>query len=48
MSKNRKLEEEFDIDEDMIYFEDLIPTCFACGHKIDKTSKTCPYCETKF
>lgn len=47
MSKNRKLVEKFDVDEDKIYFEDLVPTCFACGHKIEKNTKICPYCEIK-
>jgi len=47
LSNGIKHENEFDEDEDQIYFEDLTLVCFACCHKIEAKSEFCPYCGTK-
>ena len=42
-----KHDNEFDEDEELIYFENLSPVCFACYHKIESKSEFCPYCGTR-
>ena len=44
--KNNRLEEQKK-DEERIQFGKKTIVCFACGQKIDDTTKNCPYCGTK-
>ncbi|MHA1726346.1 MAG: hypothetical protein ACTSXH_16155 [Promethearchaeota archaeon] len=42
-ANNKKSDKE---DVKILIGEKLI-TCFACGERIDKNSKICPFCKTK-